>query len=166
MSSQFIFKTRIHSSRMRTARCIGLSLLSCIAPNPPCTPPCHTCPKPHMHLLAMHAPQTPATPAAPVTHALAPHPCGQTDTHENITFAHFICRTVKKLKKETKCETERLIGSVTRIWESRVYCLHQFTVSKSPYLWNWQQKQGWHGNRIGWHGNRIGWHDNCYFVVT
>ena len=86
MSSQFLLKTRIHSSRMCTAWCSGC--LSCHACPPAMHTPLpamnahplatHAPPKSHMPLQpcmpchAMHAPQTPATHAAPVTHALPP----------------------------------------------------------------------------------------------
>ena len=96
----------------------------------PCTPP----PATHDPLAthappAMHAMSCNACPPPNPSHACPrpPPPC--TNRHlwkHNLRRLRF--RAVKKL---TKSETERLIGSVTRIWESRVYCLHQLALSKS-----------------------------------
>ena len=100
-------RTRMHSSRMRTACSLTVSHGIChTCPNPamhaplpcmpptmhtplPCTPyhthplPCtllhHTCPTTAKHAPTMHAP-LPRTP-----------PSLWTDTCENITFANFVC---------------------------------------------------------------------------
>ena len=66
----FTMTTRMHSSRMRTARSLTVSRSICHACPLSCMPPCHTCP-PAMHPPAMHAP--PATHTFPAMHA--PLPC-------------------------------------------------------------------------------------------
>ena len=55
--------TRMHSSRMRTARSLAISYLP-RTPLLPCMPPCHTCPPPCT---------PPPTTHAPATHAPPPH---------------------------------------------------------------------------------------------
>ena len=105
-------QTRMHSSRMRTARSLTVSHRK----NHACPPPSnHTHPpeQPHMPPRSNHAHPPRATTHAPpgaTTHAPLeqPHmppratthapqsnhacpPCGQTDTCKNITFANFIC---------------------------------------------------------------------------
>ena len=95
------FKTRMHSSRVRTVRCSGH--LSCQA-HPPTT---HA---PIMQPPVMHAPpilpctprilpcMPPLTMHAPLCHTCPPFathaPHGQTDTCENIIFPQLLLRTV------------------------------------------------------------------------
>ena len=77
----FFKLTRMHSSRMRTARSLTVSRRI------PCTPPAT------MHTPGtVHAPwhhSYPPAPCTPPTRHVPP--CGQTDTCKNITFANFVC---------------------------------------------------------------------------
>ena len=111
------FQTRMHSSRMRTARSLIVSPYFVVShAHPP-----QEQPRTHLPAATMHAPlEQPCTPPraathappAATTHALPgatthappgatmhtppeqprmPPPCGQTDTCKNITFANFVC---------------------------------------------------------------------------
>ena len=96
--------TRMHCSRMRTARsmtvCRSCSIcMPCTPPSPAthppsCThtpshaPPSHTRPPSHACPPAMHTPSH-AHPL-PQPHMPSP-PRGQTDTCKNITFTNFVC---------------------------------------------------------------------------
>ena len=89
-------KTRMHSSKMRTARSLTVSRSICRghawhACLPAMHAPRHACPPlPHMPP-AMHAPPAIHAPSmhTPLSH-MPPSPCGLTDTCKNLTFANFV----------------------------------------------------------------------------
>ena len=105
-----LFKTRMHSSRMRTVHCSGR--LSCHTCPPATHTPCHACIPPATHAspythapLAMRAPcYTCPPPCMPPCHAHPCHACPplvdrMTDACENITFLQLLLRTVVRKKK-------------------------------------------------------------------
>ena len=102
---QIWFKTRIHSSRIRTARSLTVSHSICHTHPPAMHAPCHACPP------AMHAPcHTHPLPCMHPCHTCHPPVClysagplhagidtcppvdRMTDRCKNITFANYVCR--------------------------------------------------------------------------
>ena len=117
MSSQFLCKTRMHSSRMRTDRRLTVSGRegSAAAFRPP---PCRT-------------PGQNPTPADPSPKADPPVK-RLTDRRKNITSPHTSYAVGKKLNRKTNSEVESLFqDQFTCIYNSPVSSLHRFALSKS-----------------------------------